>query len=92
MVEQNALEALAIAGRGYILVDGRNSRSGPAAALAGDPDVRRIFLGGMTPHEPSDDMISRRDRPRPRPRPCVAAGLVAAPGLGPAARRSGSAR
>jgi branched-chain amino acid transport system ATP-binding protein/neutral amino acid transport system ATP-binding protein len=46
MVEQNALEALAIAGRGYILVDGRNSRSGPAAALAGDPDVRRIFLGG----------------------------------------------
>ena len=38
MVEQNALEALAIADRGYILVDGRNSRSGPAAALAADPD------------------------------------------------------
>ena len=46
MVEQNALEALAIAARGYILVDGRNSRSGDAAALAADPDVRRIFLGG----------------------------------------------
>ncbi len=46
MVEQNALEALAIAARGYILVDGRNSRSGAAAALAADPDVRRIFLGG----------------------------------------------
>jgi branched-chain amino acid transport system ATP-binding protein/neutral amino acid transport system ATP-binding protein len=46
MVEQNALEALAIAHRGYILVDGRNSRSGPAPALARDPDVRRIFLGG----------------------------------------------
>jgi len=46
MVEQNALEALAIAGRGYILVDGRNSASGDAAALAADPDVRRIFLGG----------------------------------------------
>jgi branched-chain amino acid transport system ATP-binding protein/neutral amino acid transport system ATP-binding protein len=46
MVEQNALEALAIAGRGYILVDGRNSRTGPAATLAADPDVRRIFLGG----------------------------------------------
>src|SRR4051794_10924731 len=28
MVEQNAREALAIADRGYILVDGRNSRSG----------------------------------------------------------------
>jgi branched-chain amino acid transport system ATP-binding protein/neutral amino acid transport system ATP-binding protein len=46
MVEQNALEALAIARRGVILVDGRNSRSGPAAELAADPDVRRIFLGG----------------------------------------------
>jgi len=46
MVEQNALEALAIARRGYILVDGRNSKSGPAAELARDPDVRRIFLGG----------------------------------------------
>src|SRR5881394_2089471 len=46
MVEQNALEALAIARRGYILVDGRNSASGEAAALAADPDVRRIFLGG----------------------------------------------
>jgi branched-chain amino acid transport system ATP-binding protein len=45
MVEQNAREALAIAARGYILVDGRNSRSGAAAALAADPDVRRIFLG-----------------------------------------------
>ena len=46
MVEQNALEALAIANRGYIMVDGRQSRSGPAAELARDPDVRRIFLGG----------------------------------------------
>lgn len=46
MVEQNALEALAVARRGYILVDGRNSRTGEAAALAADPDVRRIFLGG----------------------------------------------
>ena len=46
IVEQNALQALGIAARGYILVDGRNSRSGPAAALAVDPDVRRIFLGG----------------------------------------------
>jgi branched-chain amino acid transport system ATP-binding protein/neutral amino acid transport system ATP-binding protein len=45
MVEQNAVEALAIAARGYILVDGRNSMHGAAAALATDPDVRRIFLG-----------------------------------------------
>ena len=46
VVEQNALEALALAQRGYILVDGRNSRQGPAALLASDPEVRTIFLGG----------------------------------------------
>jgi branched-chain amino acid transport system ATP-binding protein len=46
MVEQNARECLAIAHRAYILVDGRNHRSGPAAELAADPDIKRIFLGG----------------------------------------------
>jgi branched-chain amino acid transport system ATP-binding protein/neutral amino acid transport system ATP-binding protein len=46
MVEQNALEALAIAERSYILVDGRNSRTGRSSELAADPDVRRSFLGG----------------------------------------------
>lgn len=45
MVEQNAREALAIADRAYILVDGRNSRSGTAADLAADPEVKRLFLG-----------------------------------------------
>jgi branched-chain amino acid transport system ATP-binding protein len=46
MVEQNAQAALRMANRGYILVDGRTSRTGPAAELARDPDVRRVFLGG----------------------------------------------
>jgi len=46
MVEQNAREALTIAHRAYILVDGRHHRDGPAAALAADPDIKRIFLGG----------------------------------------------
>lgn len=46
LVEQNALEAMAIAHRAYVLVDGRNSRDGPADAVAADPDIRRIFLGG----------------------------------------------
>jgi branched-chain amino acid transport system ATP-binding protein/neutral amino acid transport system ATP-binding protein len=46
IVEQNALEALALAHRATILVDGRNAMTGAAAALARDPDVRRIFLGG----------------------------------------------
>ena len=46
MVEQNANEALAISDRAYILVDGRNSRTGDAKELAADPEIRRIFLGG----------------------------------------------
>jgi len=46
MVEQNALDALAIADRGYLLVDGSNAREGAAAALAADADVRHAFLGG----------------------------------------------
>ena len=46
MVEQNALDALAIADRGYLLVDGSNAREGRASDLAADADVRRAFLGG----------------------------------------------
>jgi branched-chain amino acid transport system ATP-binding protein/neutral amino acid transport system ATP-binding protein len=46
MVEQHALEALAISTRGYVLVSGRNSREGAGPALASDPDIRKLFLGG----------------------------------------------
>lgn len=46
MVEQNAREALAIADRGVVLVDGRTARVGPAREMADDPEVRRLFLGG----------------------------------------------
>jgi branched-chain amino acid transport system ATP-binding protein len=45
LVEQNASEALAIADRAYVVVDGRNSRTGPAHELAADSDIRRLFLG-----------------------------------------------
>jgi len=45
MVEQNAQEALDIADRGVILVDGRTARAGRAGELAADPDVKRLFLG-----------------------------------------------
>jgi branched-chain amino acid transport system ATP-binding protein/neutral amino acid transport system ATP-binding protein len=45
MVEQNATQALEIADRATVLVDGRNIRDGAAAALAADPEIRRIFLG-----------------------------------------------
>ena len=46
MVEQHALEALEISTRGYVLVAGRNSREGKGPALAADPEIRRLFLGG----------------------------------------------
>ena len=46
MVEQNALDALEIADRGYLLVDGSNAREGRASALAADAEVRHAFLGG----------------------------------------------
>jgi branched-chain amino acid transport system ATP-binding protein/neutral amino acid transport system ATP-binding protein len=46
MVEQNALDALQIADRAYLLVDGANAHEGAASALAADPDVRHAFLGG----------------------------------------------
>jgi len=52
MVEQNATQALEIAHRATILVDGRNNRDGAAAALASDPEVRRIFLGAAPTEQP----------------------------------------
>ena len=46
MVEQNAEQALAIADRGYVLVQGENRYTDSGAALLANPDVRRAFLGG----------------------------------------------
>lgn len=46
MVEQNAKQALAIADRGYVLVQGENRYTDSGAALLATPDVRRAFLGG----------------------------------------------
>ena len=46
MVEQNARQALEIADRGYVLVQGRNAYSGSGRELLEDPEVRRSFLGG----------------------------------------------
>ena len=46
MVEQNALEALDVSARAYVLVQGRPQREGRAAELASDPTVRDLFLGG----------------------------------------------
>ncbi len=46
MVEQNARQALNIADKGYVLVQGENRYSDTGAALLADPDVRKSFLGG----------------------------------------------
>ena len=46
MVEQNARQALEIADRGFVLVQGRNAYTDTGAALLADEEVRRSFLGG----------------------------------------------
>ncbi len=46
MVEQNARQALAIADKGYVLVQGRNAHTGTGQELLADPEVRKSFLGG----------------------------------------------
>ena len=45
LVEQNALQALSIAHRGYVLQTGRVTLADTAAGLAANPDVRRAYLG-----------------------------------------------
>ena len=71
MVEQNALDALAIADRGYLLVDGSNAREGRAQRLGGGRrSPSRIPWGliaaiiGPTPtggsHASSRSLITRR--------------------------------
>ena len=46
MVEQNARQALEIADKGYVLVQGRNAYTDTGKALLADPEVRKSFLGG----------------------------------------------
>jgi len=46
MVEQNARQALNIADKGYVLVQGSNRYTDTGEALMANPDVRRTFLGG----------------------------------------------
>ncbi len=46
MVEQNARQALEIADKAYVLVQGRNAHTGTGKELLADAEVRRSFLGG----------------------------------------------
>ena len=46
MVEQNARQALNIADKGYVLVQGSNRFTDTGEALMANPEVRSTFLGG----------------------------------------------
>jgi branched-chain amino acid transport system ATP-binding protein len=45
LVEQNALKALGIANRGYVLETGRIVKEGTSRGLMDSPDVQRAYLG-----------------------------------------------
>ncbi len=45
LIEQNARKALQIAARGYVMETGTIVKSGPAAELLADDDVRKAYLG-----------------------------------------------
>ncbi len=45
LVEQNAVLALAIAHRAYVIENGRIALAGPAAELRNDESVKRVYLG-----------------------------------------------
>lgn len=49
LVEQNAFGALKLAHRGYVMVNGRITLSGPSAQLLADPQVRAAYLEGGAP-------------------------------------------
>ena len=46
VVEQNAMLALSVAARGYVLEQGQITLEGPAGELRSDPRVRDAYLGG----------------------------------------------
>jgi branched-chain amino acid transport system ATP-binding protein len=45
VAEQQVPLALDLAGRGYVLENGRVDLAGTSAELAGNPDVQRAYLG-----------------------------------------------
>jgi branched-chain amino acid transport system ATP-binding protein len=45
LVEQNALRALNVADRAYVIEQAETAMSGTGAQLLADPEVRRAYLG-----------------------------------------------
>jgi branched-chain amino acid transport system ATP-binding protein len=52
LIEQNTRAALRLADRAYVLVQGRNRHEGPASALANDPMIASLYLGGVETEGP----------------------------------------
>ena len=46
LVEQNAYQALRLAHRGYVLVNGRITMAGPGRSCWRMPEMRDAYLGG----------------------------------------------
>jgi branched-chain amino acid transport system ATP-binding protein len=58
LVEQKARQTLKIAGKAYLMENGRVIRSGAASELAGDPVISEAFLGGHTAHAETRELAS----------------------------------
>ncbi len=50
LVEQNAHQALKLANRAYVLVNGRIQSTGTGAELLASDEVREAYLGGAGHH------------------------------------------
>jgi branched-chain amino acid transport system ATP-binding protein len=65
MVEQNATMALSIADRGYVLSTGSIVLAGPAAELLRHDELKRAYLGRLSPGARRGAPIARRPPARP---------------------------
>lgn len=67
MVEQNAKQALGIASRGYVLVDGKNRFEGTGQELLDDAEVAEMFLGGGKAQPPVRTPAKKKAAAKKRP-------------------------
>ena len=51
IIEHNIRTALEISDRGYVLADGQNQLEGSASGLLDNPEIGRLYLGGIRHHE-----------------------------------------
>ncbi len=51
IIEHNIRTALEMSDRGYVLADGQNQLEGSASGLLDNPEIGRLYLGGVRHHE-----------------------------------------